>query len=127
MNDNDICAICLDNIPPEEEHPNWFNCQHKFHSNCVNQWIQTKLDEDIIPSCPTCKNDCDTSYLINIIIQQRINQQDYLNTNLPIVVIKPSLNINIHQNNLSISKIFKLYCLFYIFSYSLKSLLNLYF
>lgn len=124
MEDNEICAICLDNISPEEEHPNCFNCQHKFHSNCVNQWIQTKLDEDIIPACPTCKNECDITYLINRIIQQRINQTEDTDIKFPIIVIKPNINLNINQNNFSIFRVFKIYCLFYTLNYILKNLIG---
>ena len=122
MEDNEICAICLENISSEDQHPNYFNCQHKFHSNCVNQWIQTKLNEDTIPACPTCKNECDITYLINRIIQERINQTDHSDIKFPILVIKPSINININQNNFSIFRVFKIYCLFYTFNYILKSL-----
>ena len=124
MEDNEICAICLENISSDDEYPNCFNCQHKFHSNCVNQWINTKLEEDTIPVCPTCKNECDLSYLINRIIQERINQTEDSNIKFPIVVIKPSINININQNTLSISKVFKICCIFYTLNYFLKGLLG---
>lgn len=122
MEDYEICAICLENISSDEEHPNCFNCQHKFHSNCVNQWIQTKLDEDTIPSCPTCKNECDIAYLINRIIQQRINQTEDSPYKSPIIIVKPIFNININQNSFSIKRIFKMYCLFYTANYLIKLL-----
>ena len=124
MEDNEICAICLDIIDPDDQNPNCFNCQHKFHSSCVNQWIQTKLDEDTIPSCPTCKNECDLTYLMNLIIHQQLNQREGIDLRFPIIVIKPIINININQSSWSIKKIFKIYCLFYTLNFLFKLLTN---
>ena len=122
MLNSEICAICLEDIVSEEDIPNYFDCQHRFHSRCINGWIQTKLEEDSIPTCPTCKNECDITYLINRIIQQRINQTEDSPYKSSIIIVKPIFNININQNSFSIKRIFKMYCLFYTANYLIKLL-----
>jgi hypothetical protein len=44
MTDN--CSICLEEIT---ENPEFLPCAHRYHTNCINQWIVRN------PTCPMCK------------------------------------------------------------------------
>jgi hypothetical protein len=44
MTDN--CSICLEEIT---ENPEFLPCAHRYHTNCINQWIGRN------PTCPMCK------------------------------------------------------------------------
>lgn len=44
----DICVICLDNIPHDKL---VLPCGHKFHSDCITRWLL-----DCSFTCPVCKN-----------------------------------------------------------------------
>jgi hypothetical protein len=56
---DDICAICLEPILKSETITKNKNCQHIFHSNCV---------QGIIKSCPKCR----TPFIKKIIQENRL-------------------------------------------------------
>ena len=45
------CSICL-NFDESEEKIVQLKCKHKFHYNCISQWVSK------VNSCPMCKNQC---------------------------------------------------------------------
>lgn len=47
------CAICLDSNDTTQYCE--VSCSHKFHSQCVGQWIKTKIDNQSIITCPNCR------------------------------------------------------------------------
>ena len=51
MNDDD-CTICLSN---NDKNSIILLCHHRFHSNCINQWIQTSIDNRNSIQCPLCR------------------------------------------------------------------------
>lgn len=57
----DTCPICLYNI-----HPIGLivtSCNHKFHINCINAWIQRQVHHNCIANCPVCREIIqDTNY-----------------------------------------------------------------
>ena len=44
--EKDICCICLDKL---NNNIKTLSCNHKFHINCLNQWILSN------PTCPMCR------------------------------------------------------------------------
>lgn len=48
-NPNDVCAICMCNVSKEDGIKSTA-CQHVFHKNCYNNWLQVNL------SCPICRS-----------------------------------------------------------------------
>ena len=49
-NNNDICAICHENLG-EENIYNLPECCHNFHTNCIMTWFRAGHDR-----CPLCNN-----------------------------------------------------------------------
>ncbi len=47
-NYNDSCSICLQNFN-DNETLKLLNCNHKFHKNCIDEWIK------INKNCPICR------------------------------------------------------------------------
>lgn len=45
------CTICLDEFK-EDFDVNVLNCNHIFHKQCINEWIETKTPE--LAKCPNC-------------------------------------------------------------------------
>jgi hypothetical protein len=48
---DDICAICQDDIETNQEMRRLNHCGHYFHRHCVDTWFQTNVH------CPTCRHD----------------------------------------------------------------------
>lgn len=49
--DNEKCAICLQNFI-ENEYIKMTSCYHLFHFNCIEKWIEEKIES---PDCPICR------------------------------------------------------------------------
>ncbi len=47
----DICAICQDDIDINQEMRRINHCGHYFHRNCIDTWFSTNVH------CPTCRHD----------------------------------------------------------------------
>lgn len=50
----ETCAICFEEME-EGQDIKTLNCRHKFHRNCIDGWINTKIINHQVPSCPTCR------------------------------------------------------------------------
>jgi hypothetical protein len=48
---DDICAICQDDIEENQIVRRLNHCHHSFHSNCIDVWFTTNVH------CPTCRHD----------------------------------------------------------------------
>lgn len=48
---DDICAICQDEIEANQEVRRLNHCNHYFHRNCIDTWFQGNT------LCPTCRHD----------------------------------------------------------------------
>uniref|UniRef100_A0A183C359 RING-type domain-containing protein n=1 Tax=Globodera pallida TaxID=36090 RepID=A0A183C359_GLOPA len=49
------CSICLHEFEQSEELKILQNCNHNFHSECVDKWLKEN------PTCPVCR-----SYVLNL-------------------------------------------------------------
>lgn len=49
--DGDVCAICLENLQPEDD-IRALSCKHVFHDECIRLWFTSRK-----ASCPLCKHD----------------------------------------------------------------------
>ena len=43
------CAICIDKLKIGQTIKKWPECQHSFHENCIDTWLQEKR------TCPLCR------------------------------------------------------------------------
>ncbi|XP_071942382.1 uncharacterized protein [Antedon mediterranea] len=50
MHDEDICAVCHEDVNADIEKLNKLECGHLFHDSCIKQWIQTRER-----TCPLCR------------------------------------------------------------------------
>lgn len=48
--DDNICSICLAEYEPKETLRTIPECQHCFHSECIDEWLRLNA------SCPVCRN-----------------------------------------------------------------------
>ena len=55
MNEEDRCAICLEDYKPRDVIRQLY-CNHEFHKSCVDPWLYDKR------TCPLCKVDIVTAY-----------------------------------------------------------------
>ena len=44
----ELCSICIESYMPREK-TIILPCNHKFHSNCIKDWLETEL------TCPMCR------------------------------------------------------------------------
>lgn len=96
----EICCICLDSVSNMER---YFDCRHLIHRKCVDKWIDTQLDDDSYPICPYCKQDCDSKYLINYIVDKKISEENSNNKQEDIwqyYYIKKLINYNYKDNKI---------------------------
>lgn len=49
--EEDMCAICQDEMPPGSEALNLNACDHRFHEPCIRTWFATNV------VCPVCRHD----------------------------------------------------------------------
>ena len=63
--EKDICCICLDKL---NNNIKTLSCNHKFHINCLNQWILSN------PTCPMCRTSI--PYYPNEIRQRNVTMSD---------------------------------------------------
>ena len=50
------CPICLEKLLNGDSPPTFTPCFHGFHEDCINEYMQRKITERLIP-CPMCKED----------------------------------------------------------------------
>lgn len=50
--DCDTCTICLTN---NDKNSIKLLCNHSFHNDCINEWIQTSIDSGNTIQCPLCR------------------------------------------------------------------------
>ncbi|KAK9063941.1 hypothetical protein SSX86_017813 [Deinandra increscens subsp. villosa] len=48
------CAVCLDDVEPEQLARMFPGCNHGFHLQCADTWLSKN------PVCPVCRNKLDT-------------------------------------------------------------------
>jgi hypothetical protein len=48
------CSICIEKIKKKKDIIR-LDCGHNFHINCMQDWIQVKLEAGIGPECPLCR------------------------------------------------------------------------
>jgi hypothetical protein len=86
---DDICAICQDDIEANQEVRRLNHCNHYFHRNCIDTWFQGNTH------CPTCRHDIrETSN--NRRSQENQNQN---NQNAPPPVPESYRRMNIRRSN----------------------------
>ena len=47
------CSICLEKI--NNNNISYINCNHTFHSTCINKWIETNQKNGLEINCPNCR------------------------------------------------------------------------
>ncbi|MFS8000807.1 putative transcription factor C2H2 family [Helianthus anomalus] len=50
------CAVCLDDVEPEQLARMFPGCNHGFHLQCADTWLSKN------PVCPVCRNKLDASF-----------------------------------------------------------------
>jgi hypothetical protein len=55
-NNNNECSICLNEMNEPKETTKLIYCNHTFHSDCINNWINTCKNELKIITCPLCRS-----------------------------------------------------------------------
>ncbi|KAF7836855.1 brefeldin A-inhibited guanine nucleotide-exchange protein 5 [Senna tora] len=59
----DTCAVCLNQIKMEDEVRELMNCDHVFHRECIDRWLDHDHDhENYNPTCPLCRAPLLTSF-----------------------------------------------------------------
>jgi hypothetical protein len=54
--DYNECSICLNEMNEPNETTKLIYCNHTFHSECINNWINTCKKELKIITCPLCRS-----------------------------------------------------------------------
>jgi len=49
--EEEMCAICQDNLPAGSQALNLIACDHRFHSGCIRTWLSAHV------ICPVCRHD----------------------------------------------------------------------
>ncbi|XP_023770191.1 putative RING-H2 finger protein ATL21A [Lactuca sativa] len=57
-NDDATCAICLSDYKPKESLRTIPECNHYFHSECIDEWLKLNA------TCPVCRNSPESSSLV---------------------------------------------------------------
>ncbi|KAI9113684.1 hypothetical protein K1719_014935 [Acacia pycnantha] len=50
----DTCAVCLNQLRMEDEVRELMNCDHVFHRECIDRWLDHDHDNHN-PTCPLCR------------------------------------------------------------------------
>ncbi|KAF5777682.1 putative transcription factor C2H2 family [Helianthus annuus] len=53
------CAVCLDDVEPEQLARMFPGCNHGFHLQCADMWLSKN------PVCPVCRNKLDDSFFVS--------------------------------------------------------------
>jgi len=70
----DICSICYIEKEEEDKYEFW-ECNHKFHSDCAKEWIIKKSQR---ATCPLCRNNkFNNNYYEIILPNLEENNYDY--------------------------------------------------
>lgn len=82
----DVCTICFDKLT-EGQRAILLNCQHMFHEQCINIWIEQKI---LCPTCPNCKKNLlkikeDSE---NLLMRTNLNTNDSNENNQNFVTIR---------------------------------------
>lgn len=59
-NDDATCAICLSGYKPKESLRTIPECNHYFHSECIDKWLMLNA------TCPMCRNTSEGSALVTV-------------------------------------------------------------
>jgi len=51
-NYNNNCTICLGDLKSKKV---ILNCGHSYHIECINTWIKSQYNKDIVSECPLCR------------------------------------------------------------------------
>jgi len=68
--DVDTCAICIEDFENGEQ-LRLLPCKHWYHVECIDPWLTTKSS-----SCPLCKTDCRPNQIEEIVLDNRPNQDN---------------------------------------------------
>ncbi|KAK9059891.1 hypothetical protein SSX86_020595 [Deinandra increscens subsp. villosa] len=52
------CAVCLDDVEPEQRARILPGCNHGFHLKCADTWLSKN------PVCPVCRNKLDAGFFV---------------------------------------------------------------
>ena len=70
---NSKCCICMDKTKVCQYK---LNCGHYFHSDCITNWINSKLNlSNLSPDCPICRKQLDFNHKGSLIVNK--NFTDY--------------------------------------------------
>ena len=50
------CSICLQTIKIKKNSITYTNCNHIFHTKCINRWIESNLESGLKTNCPNCRD-----------------------------------------------------------------------
>ena len=53
--DNDTCAICLEEDDEDDNKMVKISCNHKFHQKCIEDWVKVQHQTGLIPQCAVCR------------------------------------------------------------------------
>jgi hypothetical protein len=59
--EDEVCAICQDQMPVSTEARCITACDHKFHVECIDTWFQRNVH------CPNCRHDIRESHATNAV------------------------------------------------------------
>jgi hypothetical protein len=90
---DDICAICQDDIEINQEVRRLNHCGHYFHRNCIDTWFQGNVH------CPTCRHDIREVNDNDRRSQENQNQNQNQNPNAPPPVPDSYRRMNIRRSN----------------------------
>ena len=62
--DNDICAICLEEDDEDDNKIVKLSCNHIFHQKCIEDWVKVQHSSGVVPQCAICREKIDYSIVI---------------------------------------------------------------
>ena len=92
IHDYGDCPICFDNL---EKNIAVTACFHKFHFNCISEWIEVNLNKNIISKCPCCNL---RLQVVNVFNQKEPNICKKIKSNKINLYTLNKLNFNIVNN-----------------------------
>lgn len=122
--EEDICIICFDKLNNSKAKIN-LNCNHTFHTECLQKWFEEKNE------CPICREKITINKILNsevtilTAVKPNINYNNPIMSFFPIRHGKPSSkNIKLEHNDETVYKIIKMKN--NIFAIEFKKPLNIY-